>query len=125
MIAQNSAPERDTPSVIPSQETKAAGVQRNQMVITLKPNEAAEIKLDMRKDAQVSYQWTSSGPVNVDAHGDPTNAPKGFYHGYGKDRQITAKEGLSVRLSTESMAGSGATVARRASRSVWIPTAST
>lgn len=63
VIAQNSAPERDTPSVIPSQETKAAGVQRNQMVITLKPNEAAEIKLDMRKDAQVSYQWTSSGPV--------------------------------------------------------------
>jgi len=94
VIAQNSAPERDTPSVIPSQETKATGVQRNQMVITLKPNEAAEIKLDMRKDAQVSYQWTSSGPVNVDAHGDPTNAPKGFYHGYGKDRQITAKEGI-------------------------------
>jgi hypothetical protein len=48
----------------------------------------------MRKDARVTYQWTSSGPVNVDAHGDPLSAPKGFYHGYGKARQITAKDGV-------------------------------
>ncbi|HBT7313507.1 TPA: transmembrane anchor protein, partial [Klebsiella pneumoniae] len=29
-----------------------------------------------------------------DAHGDPVNAPKGFYHGYGKDRQITSGDGV-------------------------------
>ena len=72
----------------------SAGSQRHQMLITLKPNEAAEVKLEMRKDARVTYQWTSSGPVNVDAHGDPVNAPKGFYHGYGKARQITSGDGV-------------------------------
>ena len=50
--------------------------------------------MEMRKDARVAYQWMSSGPVNVDAHGDPVNAPKGFYHGYGKDRQITSGDGV-------------------------------
>lgn len=73
------------------------------MVITLKPNEAAEIKLDMRKDAQVSYQWTSSEPVNVDAHGDSTNAPKGFFHGTGKHGWFWRNRGttsVTIRLET-------------------------
>src|SRR3546814_18425075 len=67
----------------------------DQMQVTLKPSEAAEIKLDMRKGATVNYTWsTKGGLVNVDAHGDPYDAPKGFYHGYGKDRQIKGKDGV-------------------------------
>src|SRR3546814_925855 len=67
----------------------------DQMQVTLKPSEAAEIKLDMRKGATVNYTWsTKGGLVNVDAHGDPYDAPKGFYHGYGKDRQINGKDGV-------------------------------
>ncbi|WP_186426149.1 transmembrane anchor protein [Cupriavidus metallidurans] len=67
----------------------------DEMQVTLKPGAATEIKLDMRKGAKVSYSWrTRGGPVNVDAHGDPINAPQGFYHGYGKDKQIQGKEGV-------------------------------
>lgn len=69
-------------------------MRNDQTVITLKPDEATEIKLDMQKGATVSYSWHSEGGlVNVDAHGDPINAPKGFYHGYGKGKQIAGKEG--------------------------------
>lgn len=93
-ITQSSYPERSVPATTPAPVEPAAGSQRHQMLITLEPNEAAEVKLEMRKDARVTYQWTSSGPVNVDAHGDPLSAPKGFYHGYGKARQITAKDGV-------------------------------
>jgi hypothetical protein len=49
--------------------------------------------MEMRKDARVTYQWTSSG-LSTWMHGDPVNAPKGFYHGYGKDRQITSGDGV-------------------------------
>lgn len=62
--------------------------------ITLKHGEAAEIKLTMRKDASVRYEWSTSGvPVNYDAHGDPVDAPKDFYHGYGKGRNRTDDSG--------------------------------
>ena len=91
---QSTTPVNELPATTRAPEAPTAGSQRNQLLITLKPNEAAEVKMEMRKDARVTYQWTSSGPVNVDAHGDPVNAPKGFYHGYGKDRQITSRDGV-------------------------------
>ena len=71
----------------------AAGLTHETRV-TLKPGQAAEIKLDMRKGAKVRFEWTTAGgPVNFDNHGDPLNAPKGFYHGYGKGRQVERDAG--------------------------------
>ena len=62
--------------------------------VTLKNGQAAEIKLAMRKDASVRYEWSTAGvPVNFDTHGDPVNAPKDFYHGYGKGRNKTGDAG--------------------------------
>src|SRR3546814_13296439 len=49
----------------------------DQMQVTLKPSEAAEIKLDMRKGAKVKYTWSNTGGhVNVDTHGEPTDDPQ-------------------------------------------------
>lgn len=68
--------------------------RQNTVTVKLKPGEAAEVKLTMRKDASVSYEWTTAGgPVNYDTHGDPVNAPKNFYHGYGKGRNETGSAG--------------------------------
>jgi hypothetical protein len=64
------------------------------MTVKLKPGEGAEIKLAMAKDSLVRFEWsTIGGPVNYDTHGDPPNAPKDFYHGYGKGRGETAQAG--------------------------------
>jgi len=72
----------------------AASNQRHEMTITLRPGQAAEVKLDMRKGAQVTYVWqTSGGQVNFDTHGDPPNPPKDFYHGYGKGRAAVGDKG--------------------------------
>lgn len=61
--------------------------RRDTMSVTLKPGQAAEIKLTMEKDSRVRFEWTTAGgPVNYDTHGDPPNAPRSFYHGYGKGR---------------------------------------
>jgi hypothetical protein len=75
-----------------AQETP--GARQDTMTIRLKPGAAAEVKLVMRKDAKVRFEWSSAGgPVNYDTHGDIHNAPKDFYHGYGKGRNETAKAG--------------------------------
>jgi hypothetical protein len=62
--------------------------------ITLANGQAAEIKLSMRKNAVIQYDWSTGGvPVNYDTHGDPDGAPKDFYHGYGKGSNKTGMQG--------------------------------
>lgn len=75
--------------------TAGAATRRQDTVsVTLKHGQAAEFKLAMRKDASVRYEWSTDGvPVNYYAHGDPVNAPKDFYHGYGKGRNRTEDSG--------------------------------
>jgi len=92
IITKRNYPELSKPAQ--TRDPEVAAVAQHQMTITLKPNEAAEVKLQMLNGARVSFRWTSTGPVNVDAHGDPVDAPKGFYHGYGKERKVTTGDGI-------------------------------
>lgn len=80
------------PLEAPAKETTSA--QQHTMTVQLKPGQAAEIKLTMSKDARVFYEWTTQGgAVNYDAHGDPLDKPKGFYHGYGKGQNTSSDTG--------------------------------
>lgn len=81
-------------AVSPAPTPEPAG-KSDEVTVSLKPGQAAEVKLDMRKGAKVTYEWTvRGGVVNVDAHGDPLNPPAGFYHGYGKGRQVSKDAGV-------------------------------
>lgn len=63
----------------------------DEMTVTLKPGEGAEIKLEMSKGATASYEWTSAGgPVNHDTHGD---GPGGATHSFSKGRQVERDSG--------------------------------
>lgn len=85
------AAERSAPAAQPA----AAALATHVMSVTLKPGQAAEVKLDMRKGAEVRFEWTAQGgTVNFDNHGDPVNPPAGFYHGYGKGRQVKHDTGV-------------------------------
>ncbi|WP_298124853.1 transmembrane anchor protein [Brevundimonas sp.] len=54
----------------------------DETVITLAPDQGAEIKLVMEEGARVRFTWTSSGgAINFDTHADRPGTP---YHGYGK-----------------------------------------
>ncbi|MDH1622877.1 transmembrane anchor protein [Pseudomonas chengduensis] len=84
--------------VIPAPEQPAAPEQaalQHEMSITLSPNQGAEVKLEMKQGAKVNYSWTANGGVvNYDTHGDPYNAPRDFYHGYGKGRSTPQDSGV-------------------------------
>lgn len=102
------APAVVQPSVQPAPEVAVAEVAqppvpavpavaglKHEMSIELAPGQGAEIKLEMLKGAKVNYFWTANGgQVNYDTHGDPYNAPRDFYHGYGKGRFTPEDKGV-------------------------------
>lgn len=86
-LVECSAPEEDmvveanAPEAPPS-ETRS---------IQLKPGEAAEVKLEMKKAAIIMYEWSvDTGHVNFDTHGDGEGIK---YFGYDKGRAITEDKG--------------------------------
>jgi hypothetical protein len=79
-------------------ETNSAGVsalppaltdsRKDEITITLRPDEGKEVKLVMGKGHQVEYSWRSDGgKVNFDSHAD--SKPLSIkYHGYGKGSEL-------------------------------------
>jgi hypothetical protein len=68
-------------------------IRSDEMTLTLKPGEGSEIKMEMRNQAAVRYEWSATGPVNHDTHGEPYNGEKGYFHSYKKDKQVTGDQG--------------------------------
>jgi hypothetical protein len=66
-------------------------------VLTLRPDQGIEIKLRMRRGAEARFAWrVDAGHLNFDTHGEPPNAPRGFYHGYATGRSVRGDEGRIV-----------------------------
>ena len=68
----------------------AAVARRDEMSITLKPDEGAEVKLEMKAGRKANYVWTSTGKVNFDLHADG----EGNSTSYKKGRSVTKDEGV-------------------------------
>lgn len=95
------APPAPQPDLVAATEPTSAAEaiesagQTHEMSISLAPGQGAEVKLEMLKGAKVNYFWTANGgQVNYDTHGDPYNAPRDFYHGYGKGRFTPEERGV-------------------------------
>jgi hypothetical protein len=71
----------------------ASPVRQDETMLTLAPNEGAEIKVVMKKGEKVTYSWSTNGGVaNFDVHGDSKELNID-YHGYYKGRE-KSKEGV-------------------------------
>lgn len=80
------------PAAAPSASTTALPTRTDEMSVTLKPGQGAEIKLKMKKGAKVSYTWTvKDGAVNFDTHGD---GPGGASKSYEKGRAVKEDSGV-------------------------------
>ncbi len=78
-------------------EPPKVATQQHEVNLTLKPNQATEIKLEMKQGAKANFHWSANGGrLNYDTHGDPYKAPKGFYHGYGKGKNAPELQGELV-----------------------------
>jgi hypothetical protein len=93
---QQAAPERRSSlgAVLSSLLIRPAAAQTatprsEEMSVTLKPGQGAEIKLQMKKGAKAQYSWTATDNVNFDLHGDGS----GKETSYKKGRSVTKDEG--------------------------------
>lgn len=76
------APMQALSAVPPPLPAAAPGERSDRTVLTLAPDQGAEIKLVMKAGAVARYSWSSNGgKVNFDVHADRPGTP---YHGYGK-----------------------------------------
>ena len=74
------APAATVPAAAPT-ATPSVG-RTDETVLTLQPDQGAEIKLVMEEGATARFTWTSSGgKINFDTH---AHRPGVSYHGYGK-----------------------------------------
>lgn len=115
-------PAATVPAAPPKPAPAAPAGRKDQTVIALKPDQGLEVKMRMRRGAEVRFNWqVDTGHVNFDSHGEPPNPPRGFYHGYGTGRPAT-KAGWSPH-SMVPMAGSSATGQAGSSRLPCAPKA--
>lgn len=62
-------------------------IQENETTITVKPQSALEYKFKIKEGENITYEWTASGDLLFDFHGDPAEVdkfPKGFFKSYSK-----------------------------------------
>ncbi len=90
--AQVVAPQKaDTPARPAKTSTSE---KSDELTVTLKPGEGAEIKLAMAKGAKARYEWRSTGGrVNHDTHGDGAG---GATHSFSKGREVETDAGELV-----------------------------
>lgn len=84
--ATATAPQPVAPVAVAAPAAATAGVRTDQVSLTLKPGEGAEMKLEMDKGALVQYRWaTRDGPVTFDAHGEASENSFSVSYRKGKD----------------------------------------
>ncbi|HYJ85772.1 MAG TPA: hypothetical protein VEW46_06950 [Pyrinomonadaceae bacterium] len=93
--AQASQPPAEPASAAPvrSAEKPVSSPKKDEITVTLKPGEGAEVKLQMAKGAKASYEWASTGRVNHDTHGDNSTGAK---HSFSKGREVERDAGELV-----------------------------
>ena len=98
--ADASAPETaavETPtSATESTTDNALNIRRDEMQVTLEPNQGTEIKVTLAEGQTVEYSWQSSGgPANFDIHGDSVLLDID-YHNYSRGSEQSSSGTLEA-----------------------------
>lgn len=77
---------------MPGKHQVGAAGRKDEMSLTLKPGQGAEIKLRMKKGAKANFSWAvAGGTANFDMHGD---GPAGVSKSYKRGRSVGGDEGI-------------------------------
>lgn len=84
-VLESATVNAEAPALAGETQDSIAEVKTQTMSVTLEPDQATEIKVEMLKGAKIDFSWTPvGGNLNFDTHGDPYEAERSFYHGYDK-----------------------------------------
>ncbi len=74
-------------------QRQASPYRTDETSITLGPRRGVEIKATMRTGDRFVFSWTTTGPVDVDMHGNTANARPDDFTSYWKDIGATSGHG--------------------------------
>jgi hypothetical protein len=87
----------EVPSALTAAWKSATPYRSDEMSLTLKPGEGAEIKARMRAGERFVFTWTTQGGVvNFDMHGEALNAKKDEFTSFWKGRATAEGHGAFV-----------------------------
>lgn len=88
-----------SPAAAGQQLAEAAKERSDEISITLKPNEGAEVKAFMKVGDQMNYSWfTNEGRLNFEFHGEPPNAPSNVFTSYAKGTRDKAEGSFTAKF---------------------------
>jgi hypothetical protein len=71
--------------LIGTAHAQAPTSRNDEVIVTLRPGESAEVKAFMKVGDEMSWRWsTVGGKLNFEFHGELPNAPDGKFTSYGK-----------------------------------------
>ncbi|MDZ4054915.1 MAG: transmembrane anchor protein [Phenylobacterium sp.] len=95
--APSSALAASVPATPAAGSVAQTGSRSDRTVLTLAPDQGAEIKLVMQAGAKARFTWTSSGGrINYDTHAD---RPGTAYHGYNKGSAERVEDELTAAFT--------------------------
>jgi hypothetical protein len=65
----------------------------DEKTLTLTPHSGIEVKAHMMKGDHYIFRWTSTGPIRMDMHGEPSRGPAGAFSTYWKQKDLTEAQG--------------------------------
>ena len=77
-----------------AQPAPTTTARSDETTVVVKAGQGIEYKMDMRRNAQVTYSWTAEGgTVNYDMHGEPPGNPDGT-KSYARGRGAASDKGV-------------------------------
>jgi len=89
-------PQADVVAESSSVWKSAAAYRRDELSLTLAPNEGAEIKALMRTGERFVFSWDATGLVNFDMHGEVAGAKGNEFTSHWKGRQEQSGHGAFI-----------------------------
>jgi hypothetical protein len=78
---------------------EARAERSDEVSVTLRPNESAEVKAFMKTGDSLKYSWsTDSGRLNFEFHGEPPNAPSNVFTSYQKGTRDKAEGTFTAKF---------------------------
>ncbi|MCJ2182933.1 hypothetical protein MTR62_09545 [Novosphingobium sp. 1949] len=68
-------------------------LRRDARTLTLPAHSGVEIKAHMAKGDHLIFEWSSTGPVRMDMHGEPKGGKDGEFTSFWKQKKMTGAKG--------------------------------
>ncbi len=83
----------EVPAQLKENIQAVAPLRSDRKTLVLAPHTGLEVKAHMNKGDHLVFRWTSTAPVRMDMHGEPTQGKPDEFSSYWKQKDLTEAQG--------------------------------